>query len=580
MRKNFFILIFLFFIFSILNANPLKNETELQKFRNKVDKVIKEELKNDYKKEFLKRKNNLKKMENGEEVTFEDEDFVFQFKDGILISASKIVKSIPNTAITQEFDKTGNFFRIFSITSIDENFLLYRYFDKNSNLVIDVYGTNGKVIQKGYYNNKQLAYIIEGNILKNLDSIPNGKYTEYYKNGQIKIQGHTKEGKRDGEFKTFLKNGKSAGSVIYKDGKIIKSTLIKAMKNNASFPPVDNINYKLDTTHTLGKVEFENGLLRIYFIFNKNGLLDGNSIEYYEEGNIESIVPYKNNVVEGLVITYYENGNIKEEVNYKNDNMNGEAKSYDENGKLNGRTIFKDDIKLEEEVHKENEILKNTFKNGEVVKQDICSPNGTLKERRVLNGNEMEYSSFYENGNVKQKILTKDKVIIKEQLYARNGNIMLNSFFSMDGKPIKEVFEYYPNGKMKTKAHYVDGALNGELTIYFENGNIKEKSFVMGGTLNGDAFEYYPSGKLKYKSFFKDGKKEGESLSYYENGKLKKKILYKNGVRNGEAAEYYESGIIKQKAYFINDKLEKEDLYYDEKGNLTKTEIYKNGIKQ
>jgi len=580
MRKNFFILIFLFFIFSILNANPLKNETELQKFRNKVDKVIKEELKNDYKKEFLKRKNNLKKMENGEEVTFEDEDFVFQFKDGILISASKIVKSIPNTAITQEFDKTGNFFRIFSFTSIDENFLLYRYFDKNFNLVIDVYGTNGKVIQKGYYNNKQLAYIIEGNILKNLDSIPNGKYTEYYKNGQIKIQGHTKEGKRDGEFKTFLKNGKSAGSVIYKDGKIIKSTLIKAMKNNASFPPVDNINYKLDTTHTLGKVEFENGLLRIYFIFNKNGLLDGNSIEYYEEGNIESIVPYKNNVVEGLVITYYENGNIKEEVNYKNDNMNGEAKSYDENGKLNGRTIFKDDIKLEEEVHKENEILKNTFKNGEVVKQDICSPNGTLKERRVLNGNEMEYSSFYENGNVKEKILTKDKVIIKEQLYARNGNIMLNSFFSMDGKPIKEVFEYYPNGKMKTKAHYVDGALNGELTIYFENGNIKEKSFVMGGTLNGDAFEYYPSGKLKYKSFFKDGKKEGESLSYYENGKLKKKILYKNGVRNGEAAEYYESGIIKQKAYFINDKLEKEDLYYDEKGNLTKTEIYKNGIKQ
>ena len=568
MRKNFFILIFLFFIFSILNANPLKNEAELQKFRNKVDKVIKEELKNDYKKEYLKRKDNLKKIENNGAIGFEDEDFIFQFEDNTLTLASKKLKSIPNTAITQEFDKTGNFFRIFSITSIDENFLLYRYFDKNSNLVIDVYGTNGKVIQKGYYNNKQLAYIMEGNILKNLNSIPNGKYIEYYKNGQIKIQGHTKEGKRDGEFKTFLKNGKSAGSVIYKDGKIIKSTLIKAMKNNASFPPVDNINYKLDTTHTLGKVEFE------------NGLLDGNSIEYYEEGNIESIVPYKNNVVEGLVITYYENGNIKEEVNYKNDNMNGEAKSYDENGKLNGRTIFKDDIKLEEEVHKENEILKNTFKNGEVVKQDICSPNGTLKERRVLNGNEMEYSSFYENGNVKQKILTKDKVIIKEQLYARNGNIMLNSFFSMDGKPIKEVFEYYPNGKMKTKAHYVDGALNGELTIYFENGNIKEKSFVMGGTLNGDAFEYYPSGELKYKSFFKDGKKEGESLSYYENGKLKKKILYKNGVRNGEAAEYYESGIIKQKAYFINDKLEKEDLYYDEKGNLTKTEIYKNGIKQ
>ena len=555
MRKNFFILIFLFFIFSILNANPLKNETELQKFRNKVDKVIKEELKNDYKKEYLKRKDNLKKIENNGAIGFEDEDFIFQFEDNALILASKKLKSIPNTAITQEFDKTGNFFRIFSITSIDENFLLYRYFDKNSNLVIDVYGTNGKVIQKGYYNNKQLAYIIEGNILKNLDSIPNGKYTEYYKNGQIKIQGHTKEGKRDGEFKTFLKNGKSAGSVIYKDGKIIKSTLIKTMKDNASFSLITDINYILDTSHTIKKVDFENGLLRTYFIFNKNGLLDGNSIEYYEEGNIESIVPYKNNVVEGLVITYYENGNIKEEVNYKNDNMNGEAKSYDENGKLNGRTIFKDDIKLEEEVHKENEILKNTFKNGEVVKQDICSPNGTLKERRVLNGNEMEYSTFYPNGNVKQKIFAKDKIIIKEQLYARNGNIMSNSFFS-NGKPVTEVFEYYPDGK------------------------IHKKISSSNNMLDGDYLEYYPNGKLKNKAFFKNDKQEGEYTAYYESSAIMQKVPYKNGVRNGEAAEYYESGIIKQKAYFINDKLEKENLYYDEKGNLTKTEIYKNGIKQ
>ncbi|WP_338941678.1 phosphatidylinositol-4-phosphate 5-kinase [Fusobacterium nucleatum] len=556
MRKNFFILTFLFFIFSILNANPLKNEAELQKFRNKVDKVIKEELKNDYKKEYLKRKDNLKKIENSGAIGFEDEDFIFQFEDNTLTLASKKLKSIPNTAITQEFDKTGNFFRIFSITSIDENFLLYRYFDKNSNLVIDVYGTNGKVIQKGYYNNKQLAYIMEGNILKNLNSIPNGKYIEYYKNGQIKIQGHIKEGKRDGEFKAFLKNGKSAGSVIYKDGKIIKSTLIKAMKNNASFPPIDNINYKLDTTHTLGKVEFENGLLRIYFIFNKNGLLDGNSIEYYEEGNIESIVPYKNNVVEGLVITYYENGNIKEEVNYKNDNMNGEAKSYDENGKLNGRTIFKDNIKLEEEVHKENEILKNTFKNGEVVKQDICSLNGTLKERRVLNGNEMEYSTFYQNGNVKQKILAKDKVIIKEQLYARNGNIMLNSFFSADGKPVTEVFEYYPDGK------------------------IHKKISSSNNMLDGNYLEYYPNGKLKNKAFFKNDKQEGEYTAYYESSAIMQKVPYKNGIRNGEAIAYYENGNIEQKAYFINGKQEKEHLYYDKKGNLIKTEIYKNGVKQ
>ena len=556
MRKNFFILTFLFFVFSILNAKPLKNEIALQNIRNKADKLVQEEIRNDYKKEYLKRKNNLEKIEGIKENLFSDDEFVFRLEDGIVTEASRIIEKIHNTSVTQTFDEKGNLLTIIFFITGDENSLLYRYYDKDLTLAIDINCIDGKCIQKGYYSNKELAYIKEGKLTENLDVLANGKYTEYYKNGKIKIQGNYKEGRRNGEFKTFLKNSKSAGSVIYKDGKIIKSTLIKSMKDNASFSPISYVNYDLDTSYSIGKVDFPNKLLKTYYMYNKKGVLNGDSIKYYEEGNIQSIVPYKNNLVEGLVITYYENGNIKEEVHYKNDKMNGEAKSYDENGKLNGRTIFKDDIKLEEEVHKENEILKNTFKNGEVVKQDICSPNGNVKERRVLNGNEMEYSSFYENGNVKQKILTKDKVIIKEQLYARNGNIMLNSFFSTDGKPIKEVFEYYPDGKLFRKISTMDEMANG------------------------DTLEYYPNGNIKKKAFFKNDKQEGEYTVYYESGVIMQKVLYKNGVRNGEAIAYYENGVIEQKAYFVNGKKEKEHLYYDKNGNLTKTEIYKNGIKQ
>ena len=278
------------------------------------------------------------------------------------------------------------------------------------------------------------------------------------------------------------------------------------MKDNASFSPISYVNYDLDTSYSIGKVDFPNKLLKTYYMYDKNEVLNGDSIKYYEEGNIQSIVPYKNNLVEGLVIRYYENGNIKEEVNYKNDKMNGEAKSYDENGKLNGRTIFKDDIKLEEDVYKENEILKNTFKNGELVKQDICTLNGTLKERRILNGDEMEYSTFYPNGNVKQKILTKDKIIIKEQIYARNGNIMSNSFFS-DGKPVIELFEYYPDGKLFRKISTINKMLNG------------------------DSIEYYPNGNIKEKVHFINDKEEGEHFFYDKKGKLIKTEIYKNGIK-------------------------------------------------
>ena len=408
--------------------------------------------------------------------------------------------------MNKAFDKDGNLLKIASLAKLDEETFLYREFNKDLNLVIETYAIGEKSMQKAYYSNKKLAYTREGKLDEDYNFFINGKYTEYYKNGQMKVQGSYKEGKRDGEFKAFLKNGKSAGSVFYKDGKIIKSTLVKAMKDNASFSPVTDIYYKLEDSHTLRKVDYENGLLRIYFIYNKDGIPDGESVEYYEEGNIKSIIPFRNNMVEGLTITYYENGNIDEEVNYKNNKMNGEAKSYDENGKLNGRTIFKDNIKLEEDVYKENEILKNTFKNGELVKQDICELNGTLKERRILNGDEMEYSTFYPNGNVKQKILAKDKIIIKEQIYARNGNIMSNSFFS-DGKPVTEYFEYYPSGNIKEKVFFADNKMNGEAIKYYENGVVKEKAY------------------------FINDKQEKENFFYDEKGKLIKTEIYKNDVK-------------------------------------------------
>ena len=522
MKKIFIILILMLSVFSIANANPFKTEKELDNFFSQIDKRIKEELKKNYREEYSKRKISA------------DNEYSFEIEDDGTSFFTRNIDMKPKTEITQYFNKKGELYMISSLTSETEGdlYALYRKYDKNGNLSIYTYAIDGKNTDKGYYSDGKLAYIKELKILKGEAPIPNGKYIEYYKNGQIKVQGHYKDGKREGEFKTFLRNSKNAGSVFYKNGKIIKSTLINSMKDNASFSILTDINYN-SNSHEIVTDEFPNGLLKQYFTFNKDELLDGESRQYYEEGDIKSISPFKNNVADGTFISYYQNGNIKEKHTYKNGNeegegifyyengkleekylmkngkLDGEAINYFEDGKIKKKAIFKDGVTLEEEIYKDNEIRKNTFKNGEVIQQDIYSKNKILKAKKSL----------------------------------------------------------LENGKMK-------------IISYYENGNKEEEVFVINELFDGEAFKYYPSGKLRNKSFFKDGKREGESLTYYENGKLKKKILYKNGVRNGEAAEYYESGIIKQKAYFINDKLEKEDLYYDEKGNLTKTEIYKNGVKQ
>ena len=523
MKKFFVTLILMLSIFSIASAHPFKSEKELNNFFAKIDMLIKEELKKDYREEMTKRKGTA------------DSEYTFEMEDDRTVLITRSIAGIkPETEITQYFNSEGKLYMISSLTKETEKdlYALYRKYDKNGNLFIYSYAIEGKNTDKGYYSDGKLAYIKELKIIKGQPPILHGRYIEYYKNGQIKVQGHYKDGKREGEFKTFLRNSKNAGSVFYKNGKIIKSTLINSMKDNASFSILTDINYN-SNSHEIVTDEFPNGLLKQYFTFNKDELLEGESRQYYEEGDIKSISPFKNNVADGTFISYYQNGNIKEKHTYKNGNeegegifyyengkleekyfmkngkLDGEAINYFEDGKIKNKAIFKDGVTLEEEIYKDNEIRKNTFKNGEVIQQDIYSKNKILKAKK----------SLLENGKIK-------------------------------------------------------------IISYYENGNKQEEVFVINELFDGEAFVYYPSGKLRNKSFFKDGKREGESLTYYENGKLKKKILYKNGVRNGEAAEYYESGIIKQKAYFINDKLEKEDLYYDEKGNLTKTEIYKNGVKQ
>jgi len=571
MKKFFVTLILMLSVFSIANAHSFKSDKELNEFFSKIDQLIKEELKKDYREEMTKRKGTA-----NNEYSFEIEDD----RTGLITRSIAGIK--PETKITQYFNKKGELYMISSLTKVIDKELygLYRKYDKNGNLLIYTYAIDGKNTDKGYYSNGKLAYILELKIIKEQPSIPNGKYIEYYKNGQIKVQGSYKEGKRDGEFKAFLRDGKSAGSVFYKDGKIIKSTLVKAMKDNASFSLVTDINYNLNS-HKIVTDEFPNQLLKQYFVFNKNGLLDGESREYYEEGDIQSVSSFKNDVADGIFISYYQNGNIKDKQNYKNGNeegeglfyyengqleekyfmkngkLDGEAINYFEDGKIRHKAIYKDGIILEEEVHENNEIKKNTFKNEEIVQQDIYSKNKILKTTIFfLENGKTKIISYHENGNK------------KEEVFAING--------LLDG----EAFSYYPSGKIENKSFFKNGKREGESLTYYENGKLKKKILYKNGMKNGIAIIYHENGIIKQKSTFKNDKREGDLFIYYPSGKLLQKRNFINGKAEGELVEYYENGVVKEKAYFINDKQEKENFFYDKKGNLIKTEIYKNNVKQ
>ena len=456
MKKFFVTLILMLSIFSITSAHSFKSDKELNEFFSKIDQLIKEELKKDYREEMTKRKGTA-----NNEYSFEIED------DRTVLITRSIAGIKPETKITQYFNSKGELYMISSLTSETEKdlYALYRKYDSNGNLFIYSYAIEGKNTDKGYYSDGKLAYIKELKIIKGQPPIPNGKYIEYYKNGQIKVQGNNKDGKRDGEFKAFLRNGKSAGSVFYKDGKIIKSTLVNSMRDNASFSLTTDINYNLNS-HEIVTDEFPNQLLKQYFVFNKNRLLDGESREYYEEGDIKSISHFKNHIPDGVFISYYQNGNMEEKYAYVNGEENGECFSYYENGKLEERYFLK---------------------NGEIDGEAFAYyPSGKLEVKDFFKDGKKEGESifYHENGNIKQKSTFKN------------------------GKREGDLFIYFPSGKLRQTEKYINGKIEGEVIEYYESGTIKEKAYFINDKQEKEHFFYDKKGKLIKTDIYKNGVKQ------------------------------------------------------------------------
>ena len=456
MKKFLITLILMLSVFSVATAHPFKSEKELNNFFAKIDTLIKEELKKDYREEMTKRKRTA-----NNEYSFEIED------DRTVLITRSIAGIKPETEITQYFNSKGELYMISSLTSETEKdlYALYRKYDSNGNLFIYSYAIDGKNIDRGYYSDGKLAYIQELKIIKGQPPIPNGKYIEYYKNGQIKVQGNNKDGKRDGEFKAFLRNGKSAGSVFYKDGKIIKSTLVNSMKDNASFSLTTDINYNLNSNEIITD-EFPNGLLKQYFIYNKNRLLDGESREYYEEGDIKSISHFKNHIPDGVFISYYPNGNMEEKYAYVNGQANGECFSYYENGKLEERYFLK---------------------NGEIDGEAFAYyPSGKLEVKDFFKDGKKEGESifYHENGNIKQKSTFKN------------------------GKREGDLFIYFPSGKIRQTEKYINGKIEGEVIEYYESGTIKEKAYFINDKQEKEHFFYDEKGNLIKTDIYKNGVKQ------------------------------------------------------------------------
>lgn len=155
-----------------------------------------------------------------------------------------------------------------------------------------------------------------------------GKWVDYYANGQIRYEGQFKNGFCQGEFKYYDEQGNLKATNTYdKSG---NKALNKTYSPNGTLIATGYyLNQKKD-----GEWKYysrDNGVL-ILVEENQNGKAHGNSKVYYETGVLMMERHFVDDQLEGHAKIYYPSGALKEEGDYQKGKKTGIWKTYNEDG--------------------------------------------------------------------------------------------------------------------------------------------------------------------------------------------------------------------------------------------------------
>ena len=386
------------------------------------------------------------------------------------------------------------------------------------------------------------------------------------------------------------------------------------------------------------KTNFKYILLSFLIAINiSNCLFAQTSKDKIKEGKVTTfsngfkcITNYKNGIKNGESITYLENGSVYEKGNYVDGNQIGEWITYNK-GKVFSKLFYKkgdgnydiifcdypeeleyDKIYVEKGSytnHRKNgyfiEVVRkrkkqwiykkernlgsgseiivskgnyiNDYKEGcwsyfdenDVLKDKISYEEGVRDGRGKIIDTEIEYISStdiyrqFRNGNLRN-ISLKDSIDEKKtgkwQFNYNNGFKLIVNF----NKGIKsgDWIGYNENNVIIEKGLYVNGKMDGEWIYYDDEGTIMlEKGNYTDGIPTGDWIEIdenikYRLNKTNYieqkKGIYVNGLKEGKwKISEMSDRNNNKSITYKNGLKDGEYLSYI-GGVIKEIGFYEN----------------------------
>jgi antitoxin component YwqK of YwqJK toxin-antitoxin module/Tfp pilus assembly protein PilF len=523
---------------------------------------------------------NLEQMENYSNGKL-DGELVSYYPDNKVKSKS-VYKKGEIDGKKEEFDDDGILFcetifekgRLRDIKFLDKTgAVISNTTSRKGNADISFYGPDGAKTGQGYYTKdgeaegKYTYYYKNGQIsgegLYKNDEL-DGKKTSYYVNGKMSEEGNYKGGKAHGYFVNYYNNGQVSGEGWYVDdqrqGTFINYDLLgKAISKiyylddkvhgiSDYYTPSGKQDYKeyydngwfnkieqFDSTGKImvssklnkgeGKVRFNHFNGRPYFESNyKYYKLNGVYTVTNGDGSKNSVLYYKNGVHDSVYTAWYPNGKVQVEGKYVDGNKTGAWKYYSYNGKLYETELYVD---------------------GKLDGADIQYNEQGMVERvdTFKNGEQNGESRLYGDNDELRLVF-----------YNKNDNALGYSYEDKTGKlvpmiPIVKgsgvIDGYYKNGNKSVHMVLNEGLLHGERIIYSTNGKEQSVGSRVNGVENGIRKTYYVSGEIMKEESFYYGKLHGPDRYYSEDGSLIYELNYYLGSLNGDC-KFYTAGKLSQ----------------------------------
>ncbi len=252
-----------------------------------------------------------------------------------------------------------------------------------------------------------------------------------------------------------------------------------------------------------------------------NGVLNGPSKSYFENGILSQELNYKEDLEDGLRKIYYDNGKLKEKGTTLNGLASGHFVFYNESGTIGSEVEYKEGKKNGLEVVYDEEGKKN--------------------------------AEYFVKNDIKHGI---------EKIYFTNGKLKEERNWVM-GKENGKTKNYYESGGLKTEGQVVNGKVHGPFSMNFENGKIQYKATIDTTSLHtdkliGDLFTYSEDGSLT-KHFYVNT--DGTVIDRMSNTASDSPSKSKNS--NSEINKSYYCKCCKAKINSINDGVNKRGVDFN-----------------